>query len=270
LFINRYQAYKENKDINISCTTNLSIAREYGGGSRLLGEGIINFIYALEEYLDKQKSESDEILEMRILYKTLKDALKYPGLILAIKVDDIAELEGKKINKSEWEVPIYSLIKAEKLYIIPSSRPEDIKDENIIKLLSDDGKTYINKMLDEIKIKIEFEKQKDINKVWTESKDLTGNLRYIYLKNDEYYLEIRYDKRNNYILLKLNKLNISNGIIIDVVFYPKKCEIKYFNKDKITDELKDKINNIINEMINCFDENDKNKYPTFESFFTRL
>ena len=151
------------------------------------------------------------------------------------------------------EVPIYSLIEADKLYIIPG----DIKDENIIKLLSDDGKTYVKKKLDEIKIELELEleKQKNINKVWTEDKDLTGNIRYINQKNDEYYLQIRYDKTGNYILLQLYKLNISNETIIHVVFYPEKYESKYINKDKITNELKDKINNIIKEMINSIDEN---------------
>ena len=117
LFIDRYKAYKKNKkDISISFTTDLLVAREFGGGVRLLGEGIKNFLHALNDFLNKELYKSNKILEdmkedMLKLCEKLKDAIQYPGLILAIKISDFTDQLKKwlikiPIKKSLYEIPI--------------------------------------------------------------------------------------------------------------------------------------------------------------------
>ena len=263
LFIDRYKAYKKNKkDISISFTTDLLVAREFGGGVRLLGEGIKNFLHALNDFLNKELYKSNKILEdmkedMLKLCEKLKNAIQYPGLILAIKISDFTDQLKKwlikiPIKKSLYEIPIYFLIEPDKLYIIP----EDIKDKNVIQLMSDEGKTYVNNKLDKLdKLKIGLE--------WTQDKVLTGKIKYNLLRNNEYYIQIRYDAVLKNILLYVYYFN---ELIIDVVFYPIGYEKKYINNDKITNELKDKINITIIEIIYNTSENQDEYYKIFKQF----
>jgi hypothetical protein len=268
MFIDRYQEYKTYKKyISISFTTNLSVAREFGGGVRLLGEGIKYFLCGLEEFLNKELYKGDEILEymkedMEKLHVKLKDGAKYPGLILAIKISDFTDQLKKwliktPIKKNLYEIPLYFLIEPNKLYIIP----ED-KDEDIIKLISDEGKIYVDKKLEKLNNLYKLKSE------WTQDKNLTGNIKYIMLKNDEYFIQIRYDRIYKNILLQLIDLNKLNGTIIDIVFslITNETVEKQFYKNKITDELKNKINISITEMIYNTGENRNKYYEIFKEF----
>jgi hypothetical protein len=150
-FINRNE-----KNISLSLTADLSVAKQYAEGPRVIGEGPINFKYALGDYL-KTKKTGVHINDMNILYHLLDDASNYPSLILVIKVSDIKEnLKYTNIKKQSWEITINSPIDADKLYIIPDddintllnsqSIDSDIS-KRLIKLTSVEGKEYVHNTL---------------------------------------------------------------------------------------------------------------------------
>ena len=197
------------------------------------------------------------IEDMKKLNNKLKDAIQYPGLILAIKISDFTDQLKKwlikiPIKKSLYEIPIYFLIEPDKLYIIP----EDIKDKNVIQLMSDEGKTYVNDKLDKLdKLKIGLE--------WTQDKVLTGKIKYNLLRNNEYYIQIRYDAVFKNILLYVFYFN---ELIIDLEWTQYKYELKKLYKEKITNELKDKINITIIEIIYNTGKNRDEYYTIFKEF----
>ena len=239
----------------ISLTPDLNIAKEYAGGARKIGEGPTYFTYELRDYLDTKKTESSELLEdMRTFYNELNDALQYPSLILAIKVDEIEELKNKKITDM-WETTIDFPITPDKLYIV---------DENgsIIKLLSEDGDEYIkntNKNFDESKK--EFEKQRKINeqklKDWTETKSLEGNYKYFKMEKNTYFIQVVYDIfGDEYIQIIINDNNETLLHMVIMLKSVKIREIKEINK-----ELQEKLNYIINEIL-IYTGNNKEYYKT--------
>jgi len=253
-YVPRFINKNISEDIQISLTTKLHIAKEYSGGERVIGEGPTYFTYALDEYLYTKKTESNDLLDnMRIFYKILSDALQYPSLILAIKVNEIEELNEKEIEES-YEFRIDFSIKPDKLYIMSENGP--------IKLLSEEGTEYIKntkikieeiKRIREEKKRIEEEKLKE----WNEEISLQGDYKYIKMRKNTYYISVVYDiYKDEYINIEVQDSNETLLHIIIMLNSVRILEIKSINK-----ELQDKLNYIINKIL-TYTDNNKDHYKS--------
>jgi len=187
---------------------------------------------------------------MRIFYKTLTNALDYPSLILAIKVNEIKELNNKKIKEID-EFLIDFSIKPEKLYIM--------SENGLIKLLSEEGTKYI----ENTKIKIEETKrireeekriEKEKLKEWNEDIFLEGNYKYIIMRKNNYTIRVVYDiYKNEYIKIEVvdNEKTLLNITIM-------LQSVKIIENQSINEELQDKLNYIINKILAFTGENKDN------------
>jgi hypothetical protein len=253
-YVPRFINKNISEDIQISLTTKLHIAKEYSGGERVIGEGPTYFTYALGEYLYTKKTESNDLLDnMRIFYITLTDALQYPSLILAIKVNEIVELNKKEIEES-YEFRIDFSIKPDKLYIMSENGP--------IKLLSEEGTEYIKntkikieetKRIREEKKRIEEEKLKE----WNEDISLQDDYKSIIMRKNTYYISVVYDiYKDEYINIEVQDSNETLLHIIIMLNSVRILEIKSINK-----ELQDKLNYIINKIL-AYTNNNKDLYKS--------
>jgi hypothetical protein len=153
-FFTRQYEYQKDKTISISFTGNYTVAKEYASPGRLMGEGpglIINdFKYCMPQ--NKILSNDKKLKQLLNKWDIFS---KMPGVILAIKKSELNNLnvENKlyqyildRIKKSNfdpdiWEQPINFPIPKEILYIATDP-------ETLIKLDSDEGKKYINDLLE--------------------------------------------------------------------------------------------------------------------------
>ena len=169
-FLKRLKDFKENKIVSLSFTGQYIVARDYSVGSRKFGEGPSSFLKVFREYINK--NISNIFNEMIDDYNTINNASKYPGIILAININDFKDEEVIKNlqidDLNHWKLELNFEIPADKLYI----RKEN---KEYILLLSADGDKYLkikneertklleeerNKLLEEQKIKLLEERNK--------------------------------------------------------------------------------------------------------------
>lgn len=241
----------------ISLTPKLEIAKEYAGGARKIGEGPTYFTYALGEYLVNKES-NDLLDDMRNFYNILNDALRYPPLILAIKVNKFEQLKNITIKEDMWELSISFSISPDKLYIISEDGP--------IKLLSPEGNEYIQNTKiqfdkSEKERKKEQEQEQEKLKDWTEDKSLEGNYKYFMMVKNTYMIKVVYDIfKNEYMRILVDNPEILIDITISVELIKRKIVmVTNIKKNlEINDELKEKLNYIINVMLEYTGEKKEN------------
>lgn len=251
IYVPRFINKNISEDIQISLTTKLHIAKEYSGGERVIGEGPTYFTYALGEYLYTKKTESNDLLDnMRKFYITLTDALQYPSLILAIKVNEVNEIEelNEKEIEESYEFRIDFSIKPDKLYIMSENGP--------IKLLSEEGTEYIKntkikieetKRIREEKKRIEEKKLKE----WNEDISLQGDYKYIIMRKNNYTIRVVYDiYKDKYINIEVDD---SNETLLHIIIMLN--SVRILKNQSINEELQDKLNYIINKILACTGEN---------------
>ena len=188
---------------------------------------------------------------MRNFYNILNDALRYPPLILAIKVKDFKELENITIKEDMWETTINFPINPDKLYIMSENEP--------IKLVSHEGNEYIQNtkiQFEESEKEQERKKEQEQEKLkdWTEDKSLSleSNYKYFIMVKNTYTIKVVYDTFNNeYMHILVDNPEILIDITISVELIKKKTEmVTNIKKNlEINDELKKKLNYIINVML---------------------
>lgn len=150
-FITRQE--KKDGSVELSFTARYDVALEYAGGERVLGEGPGYFANNLSAFVRNLKDTKQPIdKDMLDFSEKLERAIKYPGIVLAIKQDDF-KLEYKendtnlkesfknyfikdKINSGKWEYPIRFEIPPDKIYIA-------LSESKLIPLLSKEADEYI-------------------------------------------------------------------------------------------------------------------------------
>ena len=154
-FIERQNNFKKNI-VSLSFTGQYIVAREYSVGPRKCGEGPSRFLRVFSEYINKNISNiSDEMMND---YNSINETSKYPGIILAININDFRDkqiIKNLQIDDlNYWKLALNFEIPADKLYI----RKEN---KEYILLVSEDGDEYLkikdeerNKLLEEEKIKL--------------------------------------------------------------------------------------------------------------------
>jgi len=176
----------------VSLTGSLSVAKEFAEKERYLGEGpdfIINELYKLIEYKNDElmqklpilkqsgiiNNEQETLKKLKQIYDKFSIAKKYPGVILAVKYNDIKnyvpknEMEEKahillkngfkQADKQTYEVISYMNIPSEFLYIYNESNGE------FIKLISSDGKQYMDNLMSNVNEELnllKLEQKKDV------------------------------------------------------------------------------------------------------------
>lgn len=253
-FISRQEEIRNTKNIQLSFTGKLSVAKEYSENARKFGEGPSRFLSTMEKYIRQNKDNTDEIISD---FKILKDAFAYPGIILAIDKEDFLDLAKLDINSlDEWEYILRYPIPAEKLYIRI--------DNNYIKLLSDEANIYITKIKSDHKEKIEKEKEEE-EKIKTlegwDQANLTSSPTlisyFVEKKNKSLMIRITYDTNDEtkfphyFSIYVSNYSDINLNYVIRNVLGTSDYEITNntvsFIKD---DDIKEKINIAIREVLN--------------------
>ena len=132
-FFDRQNRVRENpKDINLSFTDKLSIAKEYSTGALDFGEGPSRFHSLFKTYIYENKNKIDD--GMIKDYETINNVYKHPGIILAVNTDDI-----HMDFSEEGIITLNNPIPPELLYIITD-------DELSIQLTSKKGVEYIQEL----------------------------------------------------------------------------------------------------------------------------
>lgn len=206
-FIKKNRAMKDTGEISISFTPNIDIAKEYAGGERVLGEGPGYFAQMLNEYINnniKSHESTDEDTELKTMNKKLQDGRKMPGIILAIKPNELDITT--QYDAGDFEVVIRTKISPEYIYIYE----EEFK---LIKLTSDDGRSYIkDKMEKNIKEQTErkTEEEKYLQEIqkWKETETESPSrfvISNIKIFNNKYKVNIdcSYDQ---YVINEINSI----------------------------------------------------------------
>ena len=233
-FLDRQQRIIDTCEISLSFTGRSSVASEYSEGTRRFGEGPSRFINALQEYIHKNPRLIDQ--QMKIDYDFLDNAIRHPGIILAIDKIDFEETQDLTIRKLyAWEYTLNFSIPPNKLYIRRGWN-------DYIKLLSEEGTDYISKL------KLEFLDQERIrherNKIAAERAEenkksdewvtdtVNGPELYVYSinkRNGDMNIKAQYDiyiKEKDYLYITMidyKKINIRVNIqkIVESTEYEK-------------------------------------------------
>lgn len=234
----RIENYYSSKKISLSLTGNISTAIEYSTGARKGSELITRILRNIKDI-------PHEMLDLRILeiIKRLDKIIENPGIILAIKIDEVKKyisenpssnidvqiLEEIFINKvnfndTDYEYRLEFHIPPELLYIV--------KDDKVtmIKLLSAEGDMFIKSRkhyLSEFNIKFTIPDEL-LNKQITISLSKLIKYKINYDGTSELYpdynfINIKNIGSNNYSLIIIKTANIDQRTILDYI--PSK---KYF------------------------------------------
>lgn len=143
-FFQRQDEIRKNPtNVQLSFTRNLDVAKQFASGERNMGEGPGYFADYLKMYmLDKNVHPMDKFTYHDLNNYFIKGK-QCPGIILAIKKDEIIDRLPNEFSKSsfasssgDYEQTIYLSIKPEELYVYINGDLE--------KILSDKGKSYID------------------------------------------------------------------------------------------------------------------------------
>ena len=218
IFLTRQDNFEKSSTVSLSFTGKYQTAEEYSKYARKFGEGPSRFLKVFSEYINKNKSTqvTEEIIKD---YNYINDAYKYPGIILAINIDDFRdqdEIKNLKIeNLDQWEYTFHFIIPPDKLYI----RKED---KEYILLTSKIGIDYIKlitKNHEEQSIKLLKEHEDMVLKLsgWTTEIYKTSPLFYVKLTDYNRNISIRaqydiYDEEEvpHYLQITINNYNNIN------------------------------------------------------------
>jgi hypothetical protein len=196
-FLERQKEVRETGWIDIDFTGDKSVGEEYAGRARVIGEGPTVFSHMLSKYIKLPGSKSnpnyDEMVEFA---EQLEHGLRYPGILLAIKVDENEEELTENINvlpvKGTWSHGIHFTVSPERLYIVtegePSLLPSEPIEDILIPLISDEGNEYITEKMDVFE---EGKRQHDEylashGEEWKSNSHLTGVRKYYTLRTEDY------------------------------------------------------------------------------------
>jgi hypothetical protein len=244
----------------LSFTSIYTVAEEYAGKERTIGEGPTKFSALLLSYLiDHKKEESEVLNRMRKLYDVLSKAKRYPNLILAIRIndfEDLKEIYPDGIEDTYWEVPVPCPIPPEKIFAcLP---PESGSNEKrIVPINSEIFKEYYNKKMtafNDAEEKLEAFK-KDNENIWIVDEYITktGKSKYFYcsIVKDSSSVTVSYDRLVENI--KITAFN--DGVsLIDVTIFPYD-KIVIRNNYQLNDELNEKLNLALEHILPLIEDN---------------
>jgi hypothetical protein len=236
-FFSRQYRVRENATyINLSFTGKLSIAKEYSTGALHFGEGPSRFYFLFNEYIYKNKNIYKNKIDDDMIkdYKTINNAYKHPGIILAVNTDDIdMDFSEERI------ITLNNPIPPELLYIITD-------DELPIQLTSEKGVEYIQELKDQFFTKQQIEKRKleqlKLSNNWI-IREKINDFKHIYeaikhIINCRIYVEYNIDEEDeesnkypHYLSFSINNNDINIDISITYNFETKNYIIK-FNENK--------------------------------------
>lgn len=266
-FIERQEEIKSTGWVSLSFTGQSRVAEEYSSGVRKFGEGPSRFLKTLRKYFSENKDISEDMVRDK---NFLEDVIKYPGIILAIDKNDFEDTKHLSIESLDnWEHNLNFSIPADKLYIR--------KDKNdYIKLLSDEGTSYIDKLKNDFLenerlIREETERIKLLEGWKTETKN--GPILY-YVQKDKnngtmsfraQYDIYKEDKHPHYLQVTINNysdiyINISIRNILKTDDYEIKTN-SFEGYDLIINnsELKEKLKEVIDGIMKFIPEERKVK-----------
>ena len=266
-FIERQREIRLNDWIQLSFTGLSSVAEEYCCGARKFGEGPSRFLTTLQDYFSQNKDISEDMIKDK---NFLEEAVKYPGIILAIDKNDFEDTKHLPIEKLDmWELVLNFPIPADKLYI--RKNKNDYK-----KLLSEEGISYIKKLKKNFSekerlIREEIERIKLLEGWKTETRD--GPIYFVYKiqkKNGTMIVQAVYDiySEDEYPhYLKISIINYSDiniNIVIRNILGTKNYEmqtISFIGYDLIisNSELKEKLEEVIDGILKFIPEERKVK-----------
>ena len=266
-FIERQKNIRSSGQVSLSFTGQSQVAKEYSSGVRKFGEGPSRFIRTLQEYFSQNKDISQEMIRDK---NFLEEAEKYPGIILAIDKNDFEDTSHLQIESLDmWEHVLHFPIPPDKLYIRKG-------ENNYVKLLSDEGTSYIDKLKydfleNERLIREKIEKIQLLEGWETEIRD--GPIYFIYKiqkKNRTMDIKAVYDINSedeypHYLQLSIsNYSDINVNIVVKNILGTEDYEITtpMFDGYELfinNSELKEKLKEVVNGIIKFIPENRKIK-----------
>ena len=281
-FIERQKSVRSKLNpVALSFTGQISVATEYSAGARKFGEGPSRFLSALQKYSNTQNLVINPKVRNEIIQdiKYMTEASEYPGIILAIDVNEFEPdmiLPNPNIQMvdilNKWEYILIFPVPADKLYI-------RVDKNAYIKLTSPPGIEYIKNMknvfLEAKNMKNVFLEAKNIaNKsdIWkTETINNGPDLFTCTMKNNNnIVINVQYDKYKEdtfpyYLQLKIVSDTISVNVVIEAVinntyntyntYNTTVHENKGISEVTSNDILKTKFSEAINIIINKIDVN---------------
>jgi hypothetical protein len=242
--------------ISLSFTGRIHVAKEYGEGIRKLGEGPTYFLMHFTQYINENIEKITD--DMKKDYETIKNASKYPQIILAINIDEFDKTQISNFGDlDQWEIMVHFSIDVKKLYIM-------IDDKNVVLLTSDEGIKYIEKLKNQF-LKEQEEEQAKIekNKLSHNWIITTSNTLPLYTYealnhsiNCRIYVVYNIFEENKYYLnFNINNNNTINiDIEINYIFEKNKYEIRFKNSKgyklfESNDDLQKQFNLAVNYII---------------------
>lgn len=135
-FFKRQDENREDGRVSLFFTQSLSVAKEFAGGSRILGEGPGSYATLLKECLAENKMSLKDLKGIQELSERLENGKRHPGIILVIKRDPM--------DSDQYSTVISTPMKPEELYILDPN-----KEDHLIPLKSIEGSAYIQKEMTE-------------------------------------------------------------------------------------------------------------------------
>jgi len=200
-FLDRQENINDKGPINISFTGQAAVAKEYSEGRRKFGEGPSVFLNLFDKYIKEQGITDESVISD---FKLIDKASRYPGIILAINVEDFKDrIEFARLNipsdLKKWEYVLRFAIPPGKIYIRRN------KNDYVL-LLSADGDKYIQ----ELKKKFELE-QAEIEK------HIMAQVPRPHL-NEPIKQEWNIETREGPIYFSYKTINKTKNMIIEIIY----------------------------------------------------
>ncbi|AYV75482.1 MAG: hypothetical protein Terrestrivirus1_356 [Terrestrivirus sp.] len=187
IYVDSFLARQTDKNVTISFTPNITIAKEFSEGARQGGEGINFFTKGLHAYLnDNMYLTEEEARKGTDLYFYLNELKLYPGFILAIKSNNYYDTDL-------YEIEMHEPFGVSDLYIY------DQNTNNLIPLNSNEADSYVNSLID----KSDIENKKKKNR---ENHDIFLN-KIIKNINDKSIWKCENNSRNTFFASKCSRQN---------------------------------------------------------------